>query len=242
MRTSRKYRRDTIEESYRDVNIDGISKWRQETLREMSLYCTNIPEIQNDLISVTESIIANNIPGDVVECGVFLGGSIMTSMHTLKKHNNTTPVWLFDTFDGVPVPEAFEVDHDGTSLRDYYLKNRLIDGKSFWCYSNLETVKENVNTVGYKGEINYIKGLVEDTIPSNGPESISILRIDVDLALPTLHILEHFYDRVVPGGYIIFDDYGYFKETQRIIDEFLLDKSMTVNSILPGHHVYKGQK
>lgn len=246
MRESRKYRRDTKDESYRKVIIEDISEWKRSILKETSVYCSNIPEIQNDLIDLTESTIIDEIPGDIVECGVFLGGSIMTMMHTLRKYGKKTPVWLFDTFDGVPMPEDHEIDIYGNNLREYYINNKLIAGESNWCYSDLETVKDNINTVGYEGQVHFIKGLVEDTIPLNGPEHISILRIDVDLAGPTLHILEHFYDRVSPGGHIIFDDYGYFIETQKVIDNFLSDKDMPVHSILPHSpdfwHVYRGQK
>lgn len=170
-----------------------------------------------DLFQTIEHVVDNNILGDFVECGVYMGGSSKLMIDTLAYKNASRPVWMYDTYEGVPVPEAHELNVDMSNLKQWYMDNKHTDEGSNWCYTHLEHVKANI---GNTNNVNFVKGLVEDTIPNVMPDEIAVLRIDVDLATPTRHILDHMYERVVPGGHVIFDDYGYFPETAKTIDDF----------------------
>jgi hypothetical protein len=68
--------------------------------------------------------------------------------------------------------------------------------------------------------IEYVVGRVEDTIPIQVPQTISILRVDTDWYSSTLHILNHLYERVSPGGVLIFDDYDSWEGARTAVDEF----------------------
>ena len=63
--------------------------------------------------------------------------------------------------------------------------------------------------------------MVEETIPEHAPERISLLRLDTDWYDSTVHELKHLYDRLTPGGVIVFDDYGYWEGARKAVDEFL---------------------
>ena len=75
-------------------------------------------------------------------------------------------------------------------------------------------------TTGYPGPIHYVQGKVEDTVPGAGPEQIALLRLDTDWYESTLHELVHFFPRLVPGGVLIIDDYGWWKGARKAVDEY----------------------
>jgi hypothetical protein len=123
---------------------------------------------------------------------------------------------LYDTFEGMPEPQALDVSVFRQSARQQWQK----DGK--WCYASLEDVRRAVLSTGYdESRIHFVKGKVEETIPSQAPERISLLRLDTDWYESTLHELVHLYPRLVPGGVIIIDDYGHWQGARRATDEYL---------------------
>ena len=72
---------------------------------------------------------------------------------------------------------------------------------------SLKEVQDNFKRFGLEGErIKYLKGFVNETLPTSGIEKISLLRVDVDAYSATLDVLNNLYSKVQPGGYIIFDD------------------------------------
>jgi len=88
-------------------------------------------------------------------------------------------------------------------------------------YASLEEVQKNLFSTEYSREkIYFIKGKVEDTIPKNAPEKISILRLDTDWYESTKHELEHLFPRLSSGGILIIDDYGHFKGSKKDVDEY----------------------
>jgi hypothetical protein len=91
-----------------------------------------------------------------------------------------------------------------------------------WAYASLEDVQEGLAAIPYpSGRIHYVKGKVEDTIPEQAPEQISILRLDTDWYASTKHELEQLYDRLSPGGVLLIDDYGWWRGSRQAVDEFL---------------------
>ncbi|WP_234487499.1 TylF/MycF/NovP-related O-methyltransferase, partial [Streptomyces sp. MBT54] len=95
-------------------------------------------------------------------------------------------------------------------------------GRPIWAVASLEDVKAGFDNVPYpKERVHYVQGRVEDTVPGQAPEQISILRLDTDWYASTQHELEHLYDRLVPGGVLLIDDYGYWQGSRQAVDEFL---------------------
>ena len=94
--------------------------------------------------------------------------------------------------------------------------------QAIWAYASLEDVKAGFQEVPYPAErVHYVPGKVEDTIPDQAPETIALLRLDTDWYESTRHELEHLYSRLVSGGVLIIDDYGYWQGSRQATEEFL---------------------
>ncbi len=162
------------------------------------------------------------LPGAIVECGVWRGGSIMAAILALRRLGvEDRELYLYDTFEGMPQPSAWDVRHDGVQAMTQFLKLRSQEDRAAWCAATLEDVRGSIQPLGYRADkIHYVKGKVEETIPSIIPEQIAILRLDTDWYESTRHELEHLYPRLVPGGLMIIDDYGYWQGARRATDEY----------------------
>ena len=173
------------------------------------------------LISASRYVAQHQIPGDIVECGVWRGGSMQTAALTLIAAGDTSrELHLFDTFEGMPEPGEKDVRFDGRTAEQ--LMSEADKTANIWAIAGLEDVKQGMAEVGYPSDkIFYHQGRVEHTIPEEAPEQISILRLDTDWYESTQHELDHLYDRLSPGGVLIIDDYGYFEGSRIATDEFL---------------------
>jgi O-methyltransferase len=73
-----------------------------------------------------------------------------------------------------------------------------------------------------------IKGRVEDTVPSQAPQEISILRLDTDWYESTRHEMIHLFPRIAIGGVLIIDDYGWWEGARQAIDEYIEEKKIQI--------------
>lgn len=193
----------------------------KEIIRAVKPFTMTSPERLNAFILATRHVVRHNIPGDIVECGVWRGGSMQACARTLLALGETDRgLHLFDTFEGMPPPTAEDLRRDGKSAEDLLAaqgKDRPI-----WAVASLEDVQAGFGDVPYPGErVHYVQGLVEDTVPQQAPEQISILRLDTDWYASTKHELEFLYPRLVSGGVLLIDDYGYWQGSRQAVDEFL---------------------
>ncbi|MEU0698441.1 TylF/MycF/NovP-related O-methyltransferase [Streptomyces niveus] len=193
----------------------------KEIIRAVKPFTMTSPERLNAFILATRHVVRHNIPGDIVECGVWRGGSMQACAKTLLALGETDRgLHLFDTFEGMPPPTAEDLRRDGRSAEDLLAaqgKDRPI-----WAVASLEDVQAGFANVPYPGErVHYVQGLVEDTVPQQAPEQISILRLDTDWYASTKHELEFLYPRLVSGGVLLIDDYGYWQGSRQAVDEFL---------------------
>lgn len=180
------------------------------------------PERINALIESLEYLVENDIPGDIVECGVWRGGSMMAAALALKRMGATDrELLLYDTFDGMPQPGDEDVDLEGRKA--FTLMGKEDRETSYvWAVAQLEEVQRNMTASDYPAEkISYIKGKVQETLPEQAPDRIALLRLDTDWYDSTKHELEHLYPRLVPGGVLIIDDYGHWQGARRAVDEYL---------------------
>lgn len=175
------------------------------------------------LIHAVKYIEKCKVPGEIVECGVWKGGSMMAVARTLLNLGaRERALYLFDTFEGMTEPSERDVDPDEIHARGIFEEKRFRDRDgSDWCYSPLDEVKRNVGSIGYPEEkVRYIKGKVEDTLPAEAPESIALLRLDTDWYESTRHEMEHLYPRLVPGGVLLVDDYFHWRGSREAVDEY----------------------
>ncbi|MFW3474760.1 TylF/MycF/NovP-related O-methyltransferase [Streptomyces microflavus] len=193
----------------------------RDIIRAVKPYSMTSPERLNAFILATRYIARHNIPGDIVECGVWRGGSMQACARTLLSVGETErELYLFDTYEGMTEPTAEDLRRDGRpaqELLDAQGKDRPI-----WAVASLADVKAGFENVPYpKERVHYVQGRVEDTVPGQAPEQISILRLDTDWYASTKHELEHLYSRLVSGGVLLIDDYGYWQGSRQAVDEFL---------------------
>lgn len=176
-----------------------------------------------NLHAVVRHIVNSNVPGDFVECGVWRGGSMMMVALTLLALGKTDRrLVLFDTFEGLPKPdETLDVDVWGNRGIDGWRPHRKTDESSDWAYASLEEVRANMKSTGYPmDKVVFVKGMVEDTIPAQSPDTIAMLRLDTDWYSSTKHEMDHLYPRLSRNGVLILDDYGHFKGARQAVDEY----------------------
>lgn len=192
-----------------------------ETWQAVSPFTMTSPERVFALRSAVRYVVQNLIPGDIVECGVWKGGSMMAVARTLLElDNRSRMLYLFDTFEGMPPPTGADVDYAGEEAQARL--RRSAKDASVWAIAPLEQVKRAVLSVGYDPDkIRFVQGRVEDTIPREAPSTISLLRLDTDWYESTRHELVHLFPRLSPGGVLIIDDYGHWQGARRATDEYL---------------------
>lgn len=203
------------------TNYTDFSKEELEIIEKVKPYTMTSPERIVSLIRAVNYIEQNNIEGSIVECGVWKGGSIMAALLTLKEKNRN--IFLYDTFEGMSEPTKSDLTLNGSSALDIY---KDIQGN--WCYSSLEEVKSNILNTTYPQEyLNFIKGKVEQTIPSQGiPDKIALLRLDTDWYESTKHEMKYLFPKLVKGGIIIIDDYGHWTGCRKAIDEYISNNNI----------------
>lgn len=175
------------------------------------------------LILATRYVAAHGIAGDVVECGVWRGGSMHAVARTLAAAGDTSrDLYLFDTYEGMPPAGERDVRHDGRPAAE--LLDTLPRTSKTWAVASLDDVRAGFADVPYPRErVHLVKGRVEETVPDSAPDRIALLRLDTDWYESTRHELEHLYPRLAAGGVLILDDYGWWKGAREAVDEWLED-------------------
>jgi O-methyltransferase len=178
------------------------------------------------LVSAVRYVAEHDVPGDIVECGVWRGGSMQAVARTLLEAGDTSrDLYLFDTFEGMPPPSEQDVRRDGAPAAQLLASTPRREGSRVWAYASREDVQTGMAEIGYPAErVHLRQGKVEDTVPAQAPDQISILRLDTDWYSSTKHELDHLYDRLVPGGVLLIDDYGYWQGSRTATDEFIRER------------------
>jgi O-methyltransferase len=178
-----------------------------------------------------EYLVRHHVPGDIVECGVWRGGSMMAAALTLRRlHDTGRDLHLFDTYSGMAEPSAADVPspYDGYSPRRRWERRRR-GRTSDWAAVSAAEVGRNLSGTGYPPErVHLVEGLVEDTLPAAAPDQIALLRLDTDWYASTKHELVHLYPRLVEGGVLIVDDYGHYEGARRAVDEYFEETGQPV--------------
>lgn len=187
-------------------------------------------------LRAVDYILRSRIPGDIVECGVWRGGSSMAmALRLLQQGDSSRKMWMYDTYSGMADASALDVSYAGesgaASLASAKRRDVPDPGRSS-AYASLDEVRANMRTTGYPlNKVEFIKGLVEQTLPGTAPDKISLLRIDTDWYESTKHELVHLYPRLSLGGVLIIDDYGHWQGARRAVDEYFADTPVFLNRI-----------
>lgn len=202
-----------------------FTKHELEMIEKVKPFTMTSPERIVSLIRALEYLLQNGIDGDFVECGVWRGGSAMIMADYLTKDMvNDRRLYLYDTYEGMVAPTDRDKNMLGKKAQE--IKD-AINGN--WCEASLDEVKENIFSTGiHHDSVYFIVGKVEDTINTQKPSRISLLRLDTDWYESTKIELEALYDLIVPGGVIIIDDYGHWTGCKNAVDEFITNRKLPV--------------
>ena len=186
-------------------------------------YTLTSPERVLALHEAVRFIVAAKVPGAIVECGVWRGGSMMAAAQTLVDAGVTDrDLYLYDTFEGPPAPTEDDVTKDPA----HYSASRAEqpgEGETPVVLQllPLEEIRQLMRGTGYPdSRIHFQVGKVQDTIPVEAPSEVALLRLDTDSYSSTRFELEHLYPRVADGGIVIIDDYASFNGAREATDEY----------------------
>ena len=185
-----------------------------------------------------------NIPGDIVECGVFKGSGLFTFLK-LKRYlnpNSGKKVIGFDFFDTESLINSLS-DQDKKSMTVLFKERKFKHKDGYEKYLQKEI--KDCGFLDYEYEL--IKGDVSSTIEEyirHRPGfKISLLYLDLDLEVPTYEVLSHVWDRVSKGGVVVFDEYAFHKWSEaKGADRFFESKGVDIKSlnfIAPSAYVVK---
>jgi O-methyltransferase len=188
-------------------------------------YSMTSPERMFALHQALHYVHAAGLSGDVIECGVWRGGSSMLAALTLSRLGEAErDLWLYDTFEGMSDPGEQDVAISGERMTEVWDRHREDRASPLLAYSTLDEVRANMARTGFPAErTHFVQGKVEDTIPGTAPERIAVLRLDTDWFESTRHELVHLYPRLEPGGVLIVDDYGHWQGARQAVDGYLAE-------------------
>lgn len=201
-----------------------------ETIRVVKPYTLTSVQRLVALCDAVQYVVRNQIPGDIVECGVWKGGSMMAVARTLMQADDQSRhLYLFDTYEGMTPPSDKDISVQGASASNLLHNEDKADPESVWCVAPLDEVRRVMDGVGYApSKVHFIKGRVEETVPLMAPEKISLLRLDTDWYESTRHEMEQLFPRLSKGGVLIIDDYGHWQGARQAIDEYIKENKLQI--------------
>ncbi len=183
----------------------------------------------------------NNIEGAYVECGVWKGGAVgLMALANLRYGDNRRHLHLFDTFAGIPEPdEKVDGQRAVSEAKTFGVETlgRLNCNPQFYENMDREVGTLDINkelierAINYPTDfVHYHEGFFQNTVPLAAEQigAVAILRLDGDWYSSTKVCLDHLYDIVVKGGFVIIDDYGAYDGCKKAVDEFLLERAVRV--------------
>ncbi len=167
-----------------------------------------------------ELALADRVPGDFAETGVWRGGATILMAGVLAAHGDTSrQVWVADSFEGLPQPDAESYPADA--------------GQDLW--ATIDVLKVDADEVRanferydlWSDQIRLLVGWFSDTLPTAPIEQLAVLRLDGDLYESTWDALVSLAPRVAPGGFVIVDDYGGWPPCRAAVDDYRAGHGIT---------------
>lgn len=171
----------------------------------------------DNLENCVTTALDENIPGDLIECGVWRGGAGIFMRSVLAAYGITDRVvWMADSFVGLPKPTSPRDTLDLSAERRPELA------------VSLERVRAHFDLYGLlDDQVRFLKGWFKDTLTHAPIERLAVLRVDGDLYESTMDVFVALYDRVSPGGFVIVDDYHCLPCCAEAVDDFRRDRGIT---------------
>lgn len=170
-------------------------------------------ECAYNLFTAVRYIAENGIAGDLVECGVLLGGaSLAAAMFCDHLGLTRRKFFLFDTFAGFR-GDVVETDLAG---RPVPLKTAFASARRFRGAVEAVIARSGLDPARFV----LVEGDVKETLPHAAIGQVSLLQLDTDAHDLTLHEMRTLYPALTPGGVLIVDDYGQYEGVRRAIDSY----------------------
>lgn len=171
----------------------------------------------DNLHDCIRTVLADDVPGDIIETGVWRGGACIFARGALRAYGDATrKVWVADSFQGLPKPESA---HPGDA------------GDRHWRHPALavsvDEVKSRFDRYSLLDDrVEFVVGWFSDTLDAVPAEAFSVIRLDGDMYSSTIQALEALYDRVSPRGFVIIDDYA-LPRCRDAVDDFRRERAIT---------------
>lgn len=171
-----------------------------------------------------EKVIADGVPGDLIETGVWRGGATIFMRAILRAYGvDDRRVWVADSFEGLPPPDPEKYPQDEGD-RHHTLEELAV---------TLDEVKANFEKYGLLDEqVCFLKGWFRDTLPEAPIEKLAVIRLDGDMYESTMDGLINLYPKLSVGGYLIVDDYGAVPACKQAVHDYR-DNEGIVEEIIP---------
>ncbi len=154
----------------------------------------------NNVQQCIERVLADNVPGDLIETGVWRGGTVIFMRGLLKAYDVTDrTVWAADSFKGLPPPDEEKYPQDRWLHLEHFKELAI----------SLDDVRRNFERYELLDDrVRFLEGWFKDTLPRAPITRLALMRLDGDLYESTMDALTNLYDRLSPGGFVIIDDYS----------------------------------
>jgi O-methyltransferase len=201
--SARRNGKNLFDQRKRDLGLD----WPAEA--ETMIGMQRLTSLQH----CVETVLADDIPGDLIECGVWRGGACILMRAVLAAYGDEKrSVWLADSFQGVPRSDPANYKAD-KGIRAEFVASILGVSEA--------DVRANFERYGLLDDrVRFVPGWFKDTLHDAPIESISVLRLDGDLYESTIQALDALYPRLSPGGFCIIDDYQAVKACEQAVTDY----------------------
>ncbi len=169
------------------------------------------PRLENIQYCV-ETALADKVPGDLIETGVWRGGASIFMRGILKAHGGTDrTVWVADSFAGLPPTNPA-----------LYPKESHVEFHRFEQLAiSLEEMRANFDRYDLlDAQVKFLKGWFCDTLPTAPIEPLAVMRLDGDLYESTMDALKSLYPKLTAGGFVLIDDYNAIRACNEAVADY----------------------
>ncbi len=173
----------------------------------------------DNLQSCVERVIRDDVPGDLIETGVWRGGACIFMRGILKAYGvRDRCVWVADSFEGLPPPDLENYPADAGDPHHTFIGLAV----------SMEDVQRNFAVYDLlDDQVRFLKGWFKDTLPQAPMERLAVARLDGDMYESTMDALKHVYPKLSPGGYLIVDDYGAVAGCKQAVEDYRQAQGIT---------------
>lgn len=167
-----------------------------------------------------ETVLADDVLGDLVETGVWRGGATIFMRAVLAAHGvHDRTVWVADSFAGLPPPDTERYPDEDVGDRHHTYDELAISREE------VEDAFERYDLLDE--QVRFLEGWFHETLPDAPIERIAVLRLDGDMYSSTMDALQALYHRVAGGGFVIVDDFGAIEACRKAIGDFRDERGIT---------------